>query len=53
MFRWQNLKIKMSNVFNQHISFPGRPLNAASRKSLKIQSPSIAKGGTLSNQKFQ
>ena len=52
----RNVKIakspKIRNVFNPHKSFPGRQLNAASRKSLEIQASSLAKRRTLSNQKF-
>ena len=40
------------NVFNSHKGFPGRQLNAASRKSLEIQASSLAKRRTLSNQKL-
>ena len=43
---------KIGNVFNPHKSFPGRQLNAASRKSLEIQASSLAKRRTLSSQKF-
>ena len=34
---------KIGNVFNPHKSLPGRKLNAASPKSLGIQTSSIAK----------
>ena len=40
------------NVFKPHKSFPGRLLNAASPKSLKIQPSFMAKRRTLSNRKF-
>ena len=43
---------KIVNVFNPHKSSPGHQLNTASRKSLEIQAPSLAKRRTLSNQKF-
>ena len=43
---------KIGNAFNLYKSFSGRQLNAASRKSLKIQASSIAKRRTLSNQRF-
>ena len=43
---------KIGNVFNPHKSFPGRQLNAASRKSLEIQASCIAKQRTLLNRKF-
>ena len=33
----------MGNVFNPGKSFPGRQLNAASRKSLEMQASSVAK----------
>ena len=41
--------IKITVIF---ILFPGRQLNAASRKSLEIQASSLAKRRTLSNPKF-
>ena len=40
------------NVFDLHKSFPGRQLNASSRKSLEIQAFCIAKQRTLLNRKF-
>ena len=40
------------NVFKPHKGFPGRLLNAASPKSLKIQPSFMAKRRTLSNRKF-
>ena len=43
---------QIGNVFNPHKSLPGRQLNAASRKSIEIQTSSIAKRRTLSNQNF-
>ena len=43
---------KISNVFKLHKSFPGRQLNAASRKTLEIQASCIAKRRTLLNRKF-
>ena len=43
---------KIGNAFNLHKIFSGRQLNAASRKSLKIQASSIAKRRILSKQRF-
>ena len=43
---------KIGNVFNPHKSFLGCQLNAASHKSLKIRTFSLAKQRPLSNQKF-
>ena len=48
---------KIGNVFNPHKSFPGRQLNAASRKSLEIQAsspppPLSQNEEPFSNQKF-
>ena len=48
MFRKQNF----NNVINLHKSFPGRQLNAGSRKGLEIQASSIAKRKTFSIRKF-
>ena len=52
VFRQQNLW--KSIIFLTHIikSFPGRQLNAASRKCLEIQASCIAKQRTLLNRKF-
>ena len=43
---------KIGNVFKPHKSFPGRQLNAVSRKNLEIQASSLAKRRTLSSRKF-
>ena len=43
MSRKQNLQKSGRNFFNLQKSFPGRQLNAVSRKSLEIQASCIAK----------